>query len=144
MGQSERTQGYGSSKGNLGNLKPGSIDCVSQGDTFWQAAKIIVGQCHQILKPGGHAIWVVKAFVRNKKIVDFPGDWRRLCEAVGFKTLHEHHASLVKDDVKDSLFGGTITKRKERKSFFRRLAEAKGSPRIDYECVLCMRKAGPI
>ena len=31
-------------------------------------------------------------------------------------------------------------KRRESKSFFRRLAENKGSPRIDYEVVLCMEK----
>jgi hypothetical protein len=29
---------------------------------------------------------------------------------------------------------------KERKSFFRRLAEKKGSPRIDHEDVIIMRK----
>ena len=39
-----------------------------------------------------------------------------------------------------SSFGQTITEKKERKSFFRRLAERKGSPAIDYEVVLCMRK----
>jgi len=100
-------------------------------------------QCHQILKPGGVAIWVVKDFVRAKRRVDFCGDWRRLCEAVGFVTLHEHHASLVKEDVKDSLFGHKIVKRKERKSFFRRLAESKGSPRIDHETVFCMMKPAP-
>jgi len=188
LGQSQRTQGYGS-KGNLGNLKPGKVDCVvssppyersiqtngdgidwtkikeggtrktearaalgkgygksdgqlaeAVGDTFWQAAKEIVEQCYQILKPGGVAIWVVKDFVRNKKRVDFTGDWRRLCESAGFETIHEHHAMLVKEDVKESLFGHKIVKRKERKSFFRRLAESKGSPRIDYEIVFCMRK----
>lgn len=32
--------------------------------------------------------------------------------------------------------------RTERKSFFRRLAEKKGSPRIDHETVLVMRKPG--
>ncbi len=189
LGQSQRTQGYGS-KGNLGNLKSGDVDCVissppfektdqrgaehskrgnyfqrksgkpfgagqsmvgypksqgqlgqEQGDTFWQAAKIIVEQCHQILKPGGHAIWVVKSFVRNKRIVDFPGDWQRLCEAAGFKTVCVHHAMLVKETEHQTLFGHTEVKRKERKSFFRRLAESKGSPRIDYEVVLCMSKA---
>ena len=75
--------GYGKSDGQLAE---------KQGDTFWSAAKIIVEQCHQILKPGGHAIWVVKSFVRNKKLVDFPGDWQRLCAAAGFKTVCIHHA----------------------------------------------------
>ncbi len=173
---------HGNTKGNLGNLKSGDVDCVissppyeegighggnptevdkekalhiadskrysesndnlgnQRGDTFWQAANTIVEQCHQILKPGGHAIWVVKSFVHKKKIVDFPGDWQRLCESVGFKTVCIHHAMLVKETSHKTLFGDTETKRKERKSFFRRLAESKGSPRIDYEVVLCIVK----
>ena len=189
---------YGTTPGNLGNLKPGEVDAVvssppyqksdsrgagkmspeylkkfrakeeelhgkghssnkyikgelhepdsegqlgqQEGETFWQAAKQIVAECHQILRPGGYAIWVVKAFVRKGKIVDFPGDWRRLCEAQGFETVHEHHAMLVKETRKPSLFGHEIIEKKERKSFFRRLAESKGSPAIDYETVLCMKK----
>ncbi len=124
--------GYGKTQGQLAE---------EQGDTFWQAAKTIVEQCHQILKPGGHAIWVVKSFVRKKKIVDFPGDWQRLCESVGFKTVCIHHAMLVKETSQETLFGDTEVKRKERKSFFRRLAESKGSPRIDFEVVLCMQNS---
>ncbi len=124
-------QDYGNSEGQLGQ---------EQGNTFWSAAHTILEQCYQILKPGGHAIWVVKSFVRNKKIVDFPGDWQRLCESVGFKTVCVHHAMLVKETTHQTLFGDTEVKRKERKSFFRRLAESKGSPRIDFEVVLCMRK----
>ncbi|KKM77865.1 hypothetical protein LCGC14_1365800 [marine sediment metagenome] len=131
MGKFSMGNGYGQAEGNIGN---------EQGDTFWQAAKTIVEQCHQILKPGGHAIWVVKSFVRKKKIVDFPGDWLRLCESVGFKTVCIHHAMLVKETSHKTLFGHTEVKRKERKSFFRRLAESKGSPRIDFEVVLCMSK----
>ncbi len=123
-------QQYGDTQGNIGN---------QTGPTFWQAAKEIVQQCHQILMPGGHAIWVVKAFVRKGKIVDFPGDWRRLCESVGFKTVCTHHAMLVKETTEDGLFG-EITEKSERKSLFRRLAESKGSPAIDYEVVLCMEK----
>lgn len=173
---------YGTTPGNLGNLKPGEVDAVvssppfessdnrggtkmsdgyfdkvggigtsddtgfskdslanKQGETFWQAARQIVSECHKILKPGGCAIWVVKAFVRKGAIVDFPGDWRRLCESQGFQTVHEHHAMLVKETRHSGLFG-EIVETKERKSFFRRLAEKKGSPKIDYEVVLCMRK----
>jgi len=125
--------GYGQTEGNIGNDK---------GETFWQAARQIVQQCREILKPGGVAIWVVKNFVRNKKIVDFTGDWRRLCESCGFEALHEHHAMLVKETKEAGLFG-EIVEKKERKSFFRRLAESKGSPPIDYETVLCMRTAAP-
>ncbi|MBE3035723.1 MAG: hypothetical protein IMZ70_01365 [Candidatus Atribacteria bacterium] len=121
---------YGQTEGNLGN---------GNNDTFWQAAKQIVSECHKILKPQGIAIWVVKAFVRKGKLVDFPGDWQRLCEAQGFQTVCVHHAMLVKETTHNGLFED-ITVKKERKSFFRRLAESKGSPAIDYETVLCMKK----
>ena len=123
---------YGTNPGNLGN---------QQGNTFWAAAKTILEQCFQILKPGGHAIWVVKSFVRKGKIVDFPGDWRRLCESVGFKTVCVHHAMLKKVVKNPCLFGGDIVKVTKRVSFFRRLAESKGSPPIDWETVLCTKKA---
>ena len=86
------------------------------------------------------AVWVVKHFVRNKQRVDFPGDWRKLCEHVGFETIQEVHASLVSEETRSHLFDGERTTRRERKSFFRRLAEKKGSPRIDFETVLFMVK----
>lgn len=122
---------YAGSEGNIG---------TEHGETFWSAARDIVAESFAILKPGGVAVWVVKSFVRNKQIVDFPGDWRRLCEHVGFVTTLEVHASLVSETTHGDLFDGSTIKRRERKSFFRRLAESKGSPRIDFETVLFMRK----
>jgi hypothetical protein len=122
---------YGQSQGRLGN---------STGETFWSAARQIVQQSHAILKPGGIAVWVTKDFVRNKALVPFSDDWRRLCEACGFEMVEWIQASLVKETRTDTLFDGPETKRKERKSFLRRLAEKKGSPRIDHEDVLIMRK----
>ena len=84
---------------------------------------------------------MTKRFVRKGEIVDFPGQWRELCESVGFVTLHEHRAMLVEDrGTQIDLFGNHHTKTVERKSFFRRLAENKGSPRIDWETVHCMVK----
>jgi len=123
---------YGKRQGQIG------AEC---GETFWSAARQIVEQVYQVLVPGGHAIWVVKAFVRNKQLVDFPGQWQAMCEAVGFETLHYHRAWLVEDRGAQFALNGDLHERKvERKSFFRRLAEKKGSPRIDYEVVLCQRK----
>jgi hypothetical protein len=123
---------YGKTEGNIGN---------TTGETFWHAARDIVSECYAILRPGGHAAFVVKAFVRNKQIVDFPGDWRKLCEACGFECVQEVHAMLVKEERHPDLFGdGDHVKTIERKSFFRRLAEKKGSPRIDFEVVQFFRK----
>jgi hypothetical protein len=117
---------------NLGNQR---------GETFWSASRLILEQLHQVIVPGGHAVFVLKAFVRDKKIVDFPGQWAQLCEAVGFRLLHHHRASLVEHSGTQGGFDRDKEIRVERKSFFRRLAEAKGSPRIDHESVLCFERA---
>ena len=108
---------------------------------FWMAARAIVEQVYLALVPGGHAVWVVKGFVKNKKYVDFPDQWRQLCEAVGFVTVHEHRAQLVNiKGTSHTLDGGTFVHKTEAKSFFRRIAEKKGSPRVDWETVFCMEK----
>jgi hypothetical protein len=113
----------------------------SDGETFWIAARKIVEEVYLSLKPGGHAIWIVKAYVKNKEYVDFPDQWRRLCEAVGFTTLHVHRAMVVEERGDQYALSGELPKTVvERKSFFRRLAERKGSPRIDWEEVICMEK----
>lgn len=119
---------------------PGQLG-AEQGDTFWTAARQIVTECYHLLRPGGVAVWVTKGFVRKKKYVDFPGQWRQLCEAVGFKTLHEHQAMLVVDQgTQHTLWDGPEKMEKRRESFFRRLARKNGAPGIDFECVTCMVK----
>lgn len=130
--QDIHSQGYGSSDGQLS---------MEAGDNFWMAAREIVEQVYAGLKPGGHACWVVKDYVKNKQVVPFCDQWRQLCEAVGFETLHEHRAMLVHRKGKQgTLEGGHVEIKTESKSFFRRMAEKKGSPRIDWEVVWCMRK----
>ena len=48
---------------------------------------------------------------------------------------------LVKNHgQQETIFNGTEQIKTERKSFFRRLAERKGSPRIDWEDVLCFER----
>jgi hypothetical protein len=123
---------YGNSAGQLGN---------DSGQDFWLAARAIVEQVYAALAPGAHAIWVTKDYVKNKSIVPFSHQWQQLCEAVGFVTLHEHHAMLVHHKGTQHLLeGGSVERKTESKSFFRRLAEKKGSPRIDWETVFCMVK----
>ena len=110
-------------------------------DTFWSAARTILEQVYALLRPGGVAIWVVKSYIRDKAIVDFPHQWERLCHAVGFITLHEHHALLVDSHSEMGLFGEEVEMyRKSSKSFFRRLAEKAGAPEINHETVFCMQK----
>jgi hypothetical protein len=125
-----------------------SIACEGQPggpDTFWHASKEILQQVFSALKPNGHAIWVVKDYVRNGQIVPFSQQWKTLCEHVGFVTLHEHHALLVEHHgTQEGLFGEATEHRTERKSFFRRLHEKRRPDlAIDFEVVLCMVKESP-
>lgn len=118
--------------GQLGN---------STGDTFWSASRLILEQSHSILAPGAHAIFVVKDFVRNKKIVPFCEQWAELCEKVGFKLVHIHRSWLIeRKGAQYRLDGGEDDLSIQRKSFFRLLAERKGSPKIDFETILCFER----
>ena len=116
---------YGESNGQVGH---------TSGETFWNAAKTIVQQCCAVLRSGGYAVWVTKDFVRAKARVPFTDDWIRLCESCGFRLVKRVRTMLVKETRRQGFTGEIVTK-KERKSFFRRLAEKKGSPRIDWEDV---------
>jgi len=128
----QRDQEYGSTPGQLGQ---------DSGATFWTAAREIIEQVYAVLAPGAHAVWVCKGYVKGGKLVDFPGQWRTVCEAVGFVTLHEHHAMLVKHNGTSlTIDGEEVHHVKESKSFFRRLSEKKGAPPIDFETVYCMEK----
>jgi hypothetical protein len=124
--------GYGSNTGQLG---------TEQGQTFWSAARLIVSESYHLLKPGSYSAWVCKKFVRDGAIVDFPGQWQQLCEACGFEYIETIRAMLVSPEAQQGdLDGGNKTIQKQKKSFFRRLAEKNGSPRIDYEEIVIMRK----
>jgi len=123
---------YGNSGGQLGQ---------SSGDTFWTASRQIMQQVHAILKPSGVAIWVCKRFVRKGQIVEFSQQWAQLGLVCGFEPLEWIRAWLVEDRGAQFALNGDLVERKvERKSFFRRLAESKGSPRIDWEDVIIQRK----
>ena len=109
------------------------------GKTFWTAARDILLQCHQLLKPGGMTAWIVKDYCRDGKRVAFCDDWARLLEHCGFTVELRVRAMLTKETVEAGLFG-TMKTKKERKSFFRRLYERKlpegDERRIDHEEVI--------
>jgi DNA modification methylase len=122
---------------NIGNL--GDETNVNR-ETYWQAVAAIYEQCHQILKPGGVMVCVVKSYVKNKAIVPLPDDTLKLLGHIGFEPVERIHAMLVKESTERTFFG-EVTKTNSRKSFFRRLCESKGSPKIDWEEVLFVRKS---
>jgi len=112
-----------------------------EGETYWVACRDVYCECLQALKPGGVMAVVVKAFVRNRQIVDLPSQTLGLLEAIGFKPLERIRAWMISPATQKSLMPELVGDYvKAKKSFFRRLAERKGSPRIDFEQVLVVRK----
>lgn len=127
---------------NLGHIVGVGEKGLINTDDFWTAARLIVEQTYSVLRPGSHAVWVCKRFVRNGQIVDFPGQWAKLCEAVGFRLIHHHKAMLVEHSgTQFGLDGNHQQIKVERKSFFRRLHENRRPDlSIDWEDVLCMER----
>jgi hypothetical protein len=123
--------GYGNTPGQIGK---------ESAETYWEAVAAVYQQCRLALKPGGVMAVVVKDYVKAGKRVPLCDDTAKLLESLGFEVFERTRAHLVKKRSHPSLFGGKVTRMKERKSFFRRLAEAKGSPRIDWEEVIWARR----
>jgi len=126
---------YGKAHGQVGN---------QSGDSYWKSMAIVYAQCLEAIRAGGVMAVVIKRYVKDKQIVPLPDQTLELLQHVGFEPVERVKAMLVKEHTTSGLFG-QITNRTERKSFFRRLAENRGSPRIDWEDVLFVRKpeAGP-
>lgn len=103
---------YGTTQGQLG---------IAKGEAFWKSALEIINNCHAILKINGYAVWVLKDFVVKGEVYNFTVLWRALCEQVGFHHSQTIHAMLREEKKVPVLFGEpgeTMTKVKERKSFF--------------------------
>jgi len=123
----------GSNNNQLGN---------STGSTFWSAAREILGQCWLLLKPGAYSFWVVKMYVKGGKLVDFPGQWLKLCEVCGFEHIETIIAWQTEDKGTNFDFEGEKQKKVVRRQSFFRLLHIKNHPElaIDSEIVLVMRK----
>ncbi len=123
-------QQYGDSPDNIGN---------TTNETYWQAMRQVYTQTHLALKPGGICAVVVKDYVKKKQRVPLCDDTCTLLESIGFEVFERTRAWVVTEIRTQGLFG-EVVERKSRKSFFRRLSEAKGSPPIDWEEVVWCRK----
>lgn len=114
------------SEGNLSQSDP---------DTYWRAMDDVYRQCWLALRPGGHMAIVVKDYVKKGQRVPLCDQTLQLLEHVGFEPVQRIRAHLTQ-----TVFENGRERTIERKSFFRRLAEKNGSPRIDWEEVLVVRK----
>lgn len=128
-GRAACSDGYGSTDGQIG---------AEAGETYWQAMRQVYGQCRLALRPGGVMAVVVKDYVKHRQRVPLCDQTLRLLLHLGFEPVCRVHAMLVAEHGQLLMGGGE--QRKSRKSFFRRLAEKKGSPAIDHEEVLVVRR----
>lgn len=122
---------YGTSNGQL------STDA-----NFWAGASMVVDNCHRILAPGGVAVWVVRNWVKEGKLVEFSCMWADLCVSRGFKVDRRVYATNSIRWEEEVLFGEPIKRATDWKSFFRRMAEKKGAPPVDWDDIIFMSKKG--
>jgi hypothetical protein len=125
---------YGDRDGQVGH---------TEGETYWSAMKIIWEQAFLALRPSGVLCCVIKDFVRSKKRVPLCDQTWRLLLSLGFTPVERIRCLLSEETREPSLFGGVEVKKRSRVSFFRRLAEKKGSPVIDAEEILVVRRPPP-
>ena len=121
--------GYGSHLMQLGN---------DTGTDYWSAMDQVYRECARILAPVAPMLLVLKGYVQKGQYVDLPQQTAELLEQCGFRVVHWHYASLQSREAQLDIFGGET--RRERKSFFRRLAEKNGAPPINHEVVLCAER----
>jgi 16S rRNA G966 N2-methylase RsmD len=135
QGGAEDQAGYGKTEGQIGQADK---------ETYWQAMCQIYQSCFLALRTGGVLVLVLKDFVKDKKRMRLCDDTATLLKHCGFVELERIHAMLTSETREGGLFGGDIVTKKERKSFFRRLHEAKvpevDERRIDWEEVLIFQK----
>lgn len=127
------TAEYSRQEGQLGRMDH---------DAFWQASIDILAQCYQLLKRGKLAAWVLRDFVRDGKRYNFPDRWENACTLAGFSPIGHIHAPLQTHHGTQLglLKGFTKMLSKNYKSFFRNLQEQRGSPSIDEDIILVVRK----
>ena len=114
---------------------PGQLGAMNV-PSYWEAVAQVYAELYAALQPGGAAAIVVKDYIKKGKRVDLCDQTAAVLEATGFTVVERCKAWLIHDRTAPTLFGEDHTKRVERKSFFRRLAEKNGSPRIDWEEVI--------
>lgn len=118
---------YGETEGNIGNTRQ---------ETYWDAMHLVYSELYAALRHGGVAAIVVKDYCKDRQIVPLCDDTAKLLKHVGFRIVQRAHAMLVNETKEADLFTGETVTRRERKSFFRRLYEKAGGPKIDFEQVI--------
>ena len=125
---------YGESKGQIGQ---------ERGDTYLSAMLTVYRELARVLKSGGISVLVTKNPVKAGQIRRLDLDTIRLMEAAGFILIEHKHAMLREDlGEQGALLGPAKVIRRERKSFFKRLHEARRPDlAVNFEDILFFRRA---
>lgn len=110
---------------------------------YWSAVRQVYASCRTALRPGGVLCAVLKDYVKQGQRVPLCDQTAALLAALGFTVFLRCRCWLTKEEEHAGLFGA-VKKSKSKKSFFRRLAERKGSPAVDWEEVLWARTPSSI
>lgn len=138
LGQSQRHGGYGVSEWQIGALKDAGLNKVT---SYWYAVREVYRQMLAVMKPGAVAAVVVKDYVKGRRRMPVADETAALLATVGFDVFEVTRCHVTKKLQAQLRLDGSLDKRtKDRKSFFRRIAEKRGSPPIDWECVIWCRK----
>jgi tRNA G10 N-methylase Trm11 len=106
---------YSENSNNIGNMKK---------ETYLEAMLKVYSECYKVLKDGGLMIVVVKAFYRNKKVMDLPYQTLLLLQKAGFQ------------------FEDVLKLKLDKLSFWRILQFKKNPnvPRVMHEHIIIVRK----
>jgi len=111
-------------------------------EDYWSACSSIYQQLYDLFSPNSYLAIIVKPFVRNKTLVDLPAMTLDLLVQIGFSPVTWFDMMLTGRGKQLSMMPEQVPDYEwKRASFFRRLAESKGSPKIDAEVTLVVRKA---
>lgn len=118
--------GYGDEAGQIGKLK---------GKEYLKAVDQIYQQCYQALPPGRPLVVVIKSVIRNKKIIDLPGQTINLLLSIGFEVPEMAKAMVMDQEYQPALIEGVQYRPKTHETIWRRTSRKNGLP-IDYEAVI--------
>jgi DNA modification methylase len=124
--------GYSENSENIGNLMSSDkeYEALAKGlmvkgkPTYLSEMLKVYKQMWEVLKPNGLAIIIIKAFVRNKRIIDLPYHTYLLLKACGFVL-----EKLYKLRLKNQSFWRTL--------YYKKFPDV---PLINHEYILVMRK----